>query len=254
MNNNGYMTIEQLIDVVQQDLTFSGLFEKILPDREIKRIVKEHCLEWFWKNYQYALQKTYFYVSKDCFTTDLYAQYKYFIMPEDVENITRIFLLDNPSLFRLGIQAPHLSINLGVTNQPFLTSFVTTVGDLAVYRSVLSAFSDEINKMNRETLRFDFNPVNKRLHILTDMPTNIMLEVYAHVQAEELFDLQLFKDYVIAKSRIRLGEALSRNALPMPGGFNYQADTIMTSGKELLEKVENLIKGQSQVAFFFKTR
>ena len=45
------------------------------------------------------------------------------LKPEEVEAITRIVKIDDPSLFSLGIQAPHLSINLGVTNQPFLTSF-----------------------------------------------------------------------------------------------------------------------------------
>ena len=265
-----FITIDQLIDLVQMDLTYSGMFERILPDLEIKRIIKEHCLEWFYKNYQYALQKMYFYVGSECFENDLYVAYKYFILPEEVENITRIFMVADTSLFRLGIQAPHLSINLGVTNQPFLTSFVTTVGDLGVYRSVISAFSDEINKMSRETLKFDFNPINKRLNILTSLaqngsdrgssewsggrPAGVVLETYAHIQPEELFGLQLFKDYCIGQCRVRLGNALNMNILPMPGGFNFQADAIKATGTELLEKVETLIKGQSNVAWFIMKR
>ena len=265
-----FITIDQLVDVVQMDLTFSGLLEKILPDLEIKRLIKEHCLEWFYKNYQYALQKMYFYIGSDCFTHDAYVAYKYFVLPEEIENVTRIFMVSDPSLFRLGIQAPHLSINLGVTNQPFLTSFVTTVGDLANYRSIISAFSDEINKMSRETLKFDYNPINKRLHILTSLsqngsdygsnewgngrPAGIVLETYTHIQPEELFGTQIFKDYCIGYSRMRLGELLQRNVLPMPGGFNFQADAVLSSGKELIEKTETLIKGQSNVAWFVMKR
>jgi hypothetical protein len=34
------------------------------------------------------------------------------------------------SLFQLGLNTPNLSVNLGVTNQPYLSSYVTTIGEL----------------------------------------------------------------------------------------------------------------------------
>jgi len=84
------ITIEQLIDVVQQDLTFSGMFDKVLPDTEIYRIVKEHALEWFYKNYQFSLIKSYYWMSKSCLQTEQYTKFKYFILPEEIENVVRI--------------------------------------------------------------------------------------------------------------------------------------------------------------------
>ena len=47
------MTIDQLVDIVQADLTFTGLFPKVIPDLEIIRLIREEALEWFYKNYQY---------------------------------------------------------------------------------------------------------------------------------------------------------------------------------------------------------
>jgi len=258
-NYDGQITLEQLVDIVNQELTISGLFPKILPDREIKRIIKEHALEWFYKNYQFAVQKSYYWLPHECLSHDCYTAHKYFILPEEVENITRIVKIDDPSLFRLGIQAPHLSINLGVTNQPFLTSFVTTVGDLGVYRSVISAFSDELNKMNKPTLMFSFNHFNKQLKILTNVdeggyPVDLMLEVYLRVQQEELFDLYMFKDYVIGLSKVRQGEVVGRFNMPMPGNFQYNAADMISEGKELVTKVEEKIKGESQVSWFIMSR
>ena len=52
--------IEQLIDIVQGELTFSGAMPKILPDQEIKRLIRERCLEYFYKNYQFSTIKTYY--------------------------------------------------------------------------------------------------------------------------------------------------------------------------------------------------
>jgi hypothetical protein len=250
----GWIPIEQLIDIVQNELTFSGLFPKILPDPEVKRLVREHALEYFYKNYQFSTMRIYFYLPLSCFNTDLYTQYKYFVMPEEFESVIRIVKISDPSLFRLGIQAPHLSINLGVTNQPFLTSFVTTVGELGVYRSVLSAFSDEINKMTKQTLKFDYNHINKRLHILTDVDTNLILECFVRIEQEELFDLQIFKDYVIGLCKVRQGEAIGRFNFNMPGNFQYNAADMITQGQALVDKVVEKIKGETQSGWFKMSR
>jgi hypothetical protein len=248
------ITIEQLIDIVQADLTLSGLFPKVLPDTEIYRIVKEHALEWFYKNYQFAVMKTYYYMNKNCFNTEQYTKFKYFVLPEEIESIVRIVKIDDPSLFQLGIQAPHLSINLGVTNQPFLTSFVTTAGDLAVYRSVISAFSDELNKMTKNTMKFDYNHINKRLHILTSVNTDLVFDVYIRIEQEELFDFQLFKDYVIGLSEVRLGEAIGRFNFNMPGNFQYNAADMIAQGEKKIEAVKEKIKGETQSGWFFMSR
>jgi hypothetical protein len=175
-------------------------------------------------------------------------------MPEEVEAITRIMKVDDPSLFRLGIQAPHLSINLGVTNQPFLTSFVTTAGDLAVYRSAIAAFSDEINKLTKNTLKFDYNHVDKRLHILTNVETDLVYDVYVRIEQEELFDHQLFKDYIIGLSRVRLGEAIGRFNFNMPGNFQYNASDMISQGEKLVDEVKEKIKGETQASWFFMSR
>ena len=59
------MTIDQLVDIVQADLTLSGLFDKILPDLEIYRLVREEALEWFYKNYQFSKIKIFYYLEKN---------------------------------------------------------------------------------------------------------------------------------------------------------------------------------------------
>jgi hypothetical protein len=248
------ITIDQLIDIAQADLTFTGLMPKVLPDLEIKRLVRENALEWFYKNYQYALMKSFYFLDMDFLTTEQYHRNKYLILPEEIEDIVRIVKVDDPSLFRLGIQAPHLSINLGVTNQPFLTSFVTTAGDLGVYRSIISAFSDQLNKMTANTMRFQFNHINKRLSFQTNVDESLMLETYVRIEEEELFDNIYFKNYVIGLSKKRMGEALGRFNFNMPGNFQYNASDITTEGKEMMLEVMEKIKGESQVAWFFMDR
>lgn len=249
--NNDKMTIEQIIDYVQADLTFSGTLPKVLPDLEIVRIIKEEALEWFYKNYQFAVIKSYYKLDKDFIRSEYYTAMGYITLPEEVENITRIVEINNPSLFRIGIQAPNLSINFGVTNQPYLTSFVTNIGELSTYRQILSAFSDEVNKLARNYTKFSFNPVNKRLNILDEIRTDFMLEVYVRLQQEEIFNNNLFKKYVVSLSSIRLGQMLGRLTFNMPGSFQYNASDLISQGQTSLDKVIEEIQKQSPNSSFF---
>ena len=249
--NNDRMTIEMIVDYVQADLTFSGLMPKVLPDTEILRLIKEKALEWFYKNYQLAVMKSYYHLHRNFLKHEDYTRTGYLIMPEEIENVVRITEINDPSLFRIGVQAPNLSINFGVTNQPYLTSFVTNVGELGVYRQILSAFSDEINKMARNYTKYSFNPINKRLHILDEVRSNMMLEVYVRIEQEELFHNQLFKDYIVGLSRVRLGEALGRLNFNMPGNFQYNAADIITQGQDLIDKTVEKVKETSPNSSFF---
>jgi len=249
--NNEQMTIEMLVDFVQADLTFSGLMPKVLPDLEIERLVKEKALQWFYKNYQWAVIKSYYRLDMAFVNSDYYTNYGYLILPEEVENVVKIFNIDDPSLFRIGIQAPNLSINFGVTNQPYLTSFVTNVGELGVYRQILSAFSSELNKLSKLYNKFSYNIEAHRLHLLGEVRNDLMLEVYVRIGQAELFNAQLFKDYVVGLSRVRLGEALGRLSFTMPGNFQYNASDIISQGQDLLDKTVEEVKAQSPNTSFF---
>jgi len=249
--NNNKLTIEQLVDYVQADLTFSGLMPKILPDLEIARIIKDHTLQWFYKNYQWALIKSYYKLDRRVINTDEFTTNGYIILPEECENVVKIYNISDPSLFRIGVQAPNLSINFGVTNQPYLTSFVTNVGELGVYRQILSAFSSEINKLAKLYNKYAFNPESHRLHLLGEVKNDLMLEVYLRIEQDELFNSQLFKDYVVGYSRKRLGELLQRVTFNLPGGFAYNPADIISQGQDLLDKTIEQVKGQSPSTSFF---
>lgn len=249
--NNDKMTLEELVDFVQADLTFSGILPKVLPDLEIQRVIKEDLLEWFYKNYQFAVMKTYYRLDKDFINSEQYTAVGYIILPEEIENVVKVTEINDPSLFRIGIQAPNLSINFGVTNQPYLTSFVTNVGELATYRQILSAFSDEVNKLARHFTKYSFNPVNKRFNILDEIRSSFMLEVYCRIEQEEIFNNHLFKELITSKSLIRMGELLGRMSFNLPGNFQYNASDIISQGTERFTSVKEKILSESPNNSFF---
>lgn len=245
------VTIEQLVDIVQSDLTVSGMLPKILPDIEIERLIKEKALEFFYKNYTFAVQKSYYMLSRECLKSDEYTQKGYITLPEEIEGISRIAFISDPSLFQIGFQSPNLSISLGTTNTPYLSSFVTNIGELGLYRQVLSYFSTELNKMAKNFVRHSFNHINKRLEILDSITTDLMLEVSVRVQQENMFDNYLFKDYVIGLSKIKVGQVLGYTTAAMPGSFNYNAESYKSDGEALVAKVEEKVKAESPNSAWF---
>ena len=59
---DGGYTIEELIDLVQNELTISCALPKSLPDANIRQIVETRALPWFYRSYQFAVQKIYFFI------------------------------------------------------------------------------------------------------------------------------------------------------------------------------------------------
>jgi hypothetical protein len=154
----------------------------------------------------------------------------------------------------LGINTPNLSVNLGVTNQPYLSSYVTTIGELGVYKTVLDSMSDMLNQMNKYTLRYQFNQLNHRLHILTNVKHNVIMEAYANIPQENLFKDDLFFKYVTGYCKQQLGNLVGRYDYTLPGGVKINAADLVSQGKEEVKEVEEEVKGQSTSSWFYMVK
>jgi hypothetical protein len=248
------MTIEELIDYVQQDLTMSCALPKILPDMEIRRLAMKDAMPWFYENYSSAVLKVYYVIPRKNFQRDPGTGYSCAILPDEIQTVTWLFPVTDRSLFQLGVNAPNLSINLGVTNQPYLSSYVTTVGELGVYKTIIDGFSDVLNTLSKHTLKFDFNFNSKQLNILTSLTTNVIAEAYCKIDAEDLFNSDKFRRYLLGLSKRQLGNLLTRYNFQLPGGIQLNGDAIRLEGVEELEKVRDEVKGESQSSWFFMVK
>ncbi len=257
-------TIEELIDIIQGDLTISCALPKALPDVEIRRLVENKAKPWFYQNYMYAVQKMYYYLDSTALTTDEYTKYRYITLPCEIQTITWIYPIRNISLFNLGINNPNLSINMGVTNQPYVSSYVTTIGDLGVYKAILANFSDMLNQFSKTTIRYQYNQMSNRLHLLgtnsrgdtgsINGSENMILECYANVEAEALYADPLFIKYITGLAKQQLGNLYGRFSFQLPGGVTYNTADLISQGKEEVTEVVDYIKGMTNASFFFMVK
>lgn len=247
-------TIEELIDVIQGELTVSGALPKLLPDLEVRRLIENKVEPWFYQNYLYGVQKTYYHVSHEAFKTEEWTRYRYIQLPCEIQTISWIYEVRKTSLLSLGINAPNLSINLGVTNQPYLSSYTTTIGELGVYKTVLDSFSDMLNQLSKFTVKFNYNQMNNRLNVLTSIKGDLILECYANVQKEGLYADPNFISYATAVSKKQLGALMTRYNFNLPGGISYNGDQLISEGNDEISKIEEEIKHIGNSSFMFMVK
>lgn len=244
------MTQLELVSDIRDYLSMSGALPNILPDNEIIRVIENECKPWFFQNYYYSNIKSYLYIPKSAFKTEQFTQYKTITLPCNIQNVVWVYQVNDTSLFSLGVNAPNLSVNLGVSNQPYLSSITTTIGELGVYKVIIDGFSDMLSQLTKHTLKYDFNMGSKQLNILTSMGlasnvdtlTSLVLEVYEHIADEDLFDLDHFRRFVRATAGIQLGRLLLRFQYTLPGGVQINSTAVLQEAKEDLEKVKEEIK------------
>jgi hypothetical protein len=250
----GGFTIEEFIDSIQTELTIACALPKTLPDEAIRMIIEKRALPWFYRNYYYSVQKLYFLIRKEAFQTEEFTKYRYVTVPCEIQSVSYLYEVRGQSLFQLGINTPNLSVNLGVTNQPYLSSYVTTIGELGVYKTILDSMSDMLNQLNKYTLRHNYNQLNHRLHILTDVKYDVIMEAYAEIPNENLFRDDLFFKYVVGYSKLQLGNMVGRYTFNLPGGVTINASDLVNQGKEEIKEVEEIINGMSNSSWFFMVK
>jgi len=248
------LTIEEFIDQIQNEITIGCSLPKILPDVEIRRIVETRAMPYFYRNYQYAVQKLYFLLRKEAFETEEFTKYRYVDVPCEIQSVVYLYEVRGASLFQLGINTPNLSVNLGVTNQPYLSSYVTTIGELGVYKTALDSMSDMLNQLNKYTLRYHYNQLQHRLHILTNVKYDVIIEAYANIQPEYLFKDDLFVKYVTGWAKIQIGRMTGTYDFTLPGNVKIQSADLVAQGKEEIKEAEEEIKGQSNSGFFYMVK
>lgn len=248
--NNFSMTIDELVDFVNMELTMSGALPCILQPIEIKRIIMDRCLNMFYNLSPKSKEKAYWYIPKTSLTYDAATNYSYIYLPDEITAVTWVYAVADRHLFEVGINIPNQSINLGITNQPFVSSYMTTVGELATYKVVIDGFADVLNQMTKSTYKYDYNKTSKRLNVLTGVDKSLMLEVWCKIESEALFADPYFQRYVVANAKIQLGTLLTFADVPLPGNVKLNGDAIKTDGNEMLTKVEEQLKKQTVPAFF----
>jgi hypothetical protein len=250
MDANFY-SIENLISIIQDDLTIFGALPKSLPDNSIRQYIETQALPWFYINYIYSVIKMYYHIHHHGFQRDNSTGHFTIDLPPEIESISWLYRVRDTNLLQLGLNTPNLSINLGTSAQPYLSSYISSIGDLGVYKTTIDSLSSMLDEMTLFTVKYDFNPIAHRLAVLTHVTSPIIAECHARIPMERLFADGYFIKYVTAWSRMQQGRLLGRYDYVLPGGVKINSTDMIAQGKEEMAEVIKEINDMKNSSGFF---
>lgn len=140
---------------------------------------------------------------------------------------------------------PWSSFDVGPTE-----SLIATTGwaqfDMVTYVAAQRYLAD-IQKNVGTVYNISFHPVALKLRVFPTPKSarSVVCKIFRKSSISEVFDNILFRDLVVARTKIIWGEILSRDDYTMPGGGKVNGDKLLSDARADLERIEKQIYEES---------
>ncbi len=239
------MTIDELVELTQDELTVSSGLPNSISPKEIERIIK-NAERWFYINYKNSVETDFYVVPHSYFSEEEFTSRRYIQMPDCVMSIIDFREIRGGS--RIGIVDRDITENKIIASELFLSP---VIGDDLVLRTAQYAYWDLTKAYFLDTIAFSFNQNSKRIKILGRNPrTNVIIKCYSKVPQEDLYEDDLFIRWVFAKSKIQLGFMYSLYTFQLPSGVSINGSLLKDAGEKELQEVKEQIDKENPPSWF----
>jgi hypothetical protein len=240
------MTRGELMQMVNDEITSSGALPYSLPERELERIIKQ-ALNWFYINYQYAVETQYYVIEKKWFQEAEFKKSRSVMLPDCVISVYECKEITGGG--RLGTIDRDFSDNRLLAAEIYLAPFAS---DDLVLRTAQYAYWDLTKAYILDRVSYDFNQNTHRLKIIGRNPKkNLFLETYVKIEENRLYDDWNFQRYVTATAKMSLANILGFFQFNLPGGIQVSGDAMKSDGKEELDAIKQRIDDENAPDWLF---
>lgn len=239
------MTIDELIEMTQDELTVSSGLPNSISTKEIERIIAV-AERWFYINYKNAVEQDYYIVPQSYFLTEEFKNRRFIQMPDCVTNVIDVREIRGGS--RIGIVDRDITENKIIASEMYLNPMI---GDDLVQRTAQYAYWDLTKAFFLDTVAFAFNQNTKRVKITgRDPRTNLIIRVMSKIPEDKLYNDDFFIRYVFARAKIQLGMMYSLYQYQLPGGVTINASTFKDMGEKELQEIKDQINNENPPSWF----
>lgn len=234
---------------VQQELSVACALPFTIPQVELERIINISA-DWFYKKYEDAVEERYYFITSSLFKGEQFKATRTITMPDCVfsvwgfkklkEDFGRSMSFDGTADF--GIEKLFLSdsISLGQGTENLM------------YYTLNMYWMDVASHIINHTVSYNFNRNTHKLFVGGETPNRDCVAIcYTKVPVEQLMNDEVFYRYVVAKAKVQLSRILGTFDFNLPGNIKINYDLIRDEGKDELEKIEEEIKSEEGMDFFF---
>lgn len=240
------MTKQELISLVNGEITASCSIPFSVPDKEIERIINLEERHIF-REYRDAVQNGWYVLDKAYYDTTEWANTRSFQLPECVMAIKTVFELTSGQRV-FGIHDPDMSFDRLMAADLYLTPLSS---DQITYRTIQWSFWDLAKQFNLRDINHNFNINTKRLIITGRNPTeSLWVATLNMIPNEDLYEDPVFIKWIIAKSKIQLARILGTFNYTLIGGVQINYADIKSEGQEELAELKEKIKSDSPPDYF----
>lgn len=234
------MSERELIEDINNEITFSGALPYSLPEKEIKRIILNDT-RFFWDNWRHAVESRYLLLPTDVFANPTFKKHRQIQLPDCVQFVVDFKEAKGGSIFA--------TIDRDFAEQKFIGSeiYLTPfIGESIMYRTVIFSFLDLTKSMMIDSIAYDYNKNTKLLGVLGRTPkTSAVLRVYKKLEQDKLFEDEMFQRYVRAHAKVRLAHMLQTFNYTLPGDVTVNYQNITTTAEKEMEAVTTMMRGEN---------
>jgi hypothetical protein len=255
------MTEAELIQEIKDDLSASCSLPYNLNDQEIIRIINR-AKAWMYDNYQYAVEKRFFILGGDLFTSPNFLKTRQIQLPDKIVTVFDVREANQPGISGNPDRDFGSSKLLG--SELLLSPFM---GDNLVYRTVMYSYFDLARAYLLETFAFNWNKNSKKLTILGRNPAgspnnvgtgpnnyirSVAVSCFVALEDSELFNDELFSRYCRAKAKQQLARVISSFDYNLPGGVRVNVSELKSMGDSEMQEVMDMINGENTPSYFLQ--
>ena len=241
------MVKDQLIELVQDEITASGAISTSIGIKEIDRIIND-AARWFYQNYQYAVETVYYILPKATFDHVWKSNRRQIVLPECVVSVADVKEMKAANFF--GMVDRDITENRLIAAELYLAPFGS---DDLVYRTAQYAYYDLTRAYFLERIQFNYNQNTRHLTILGRNPQyDVSCRVMTKIPEQSLYDDPLFIDYVKGKALVSMARVYSFINFNLPGGAQINASTFESQGQAMVDKVLEKIESENVPDYFLQ--
>lgn len=247
----------EFINYCVADITEDGMLPFTLPPQSLFRIIKDAAL-WFYQWSDQAVQEKWLGI-KACDLKVDEVRNKTIRLPDCIEAVMEIKQVNSAQNFRrlakfmrepIYFSSAYNMLGAGGSSLSGLGNpYRLADRDAATEEAFARMYEVQLFKtLLQKGLRFDYNPYSKILVFLGRVESDIVLAVMERIPVQSLYNDIRFRKYVVGKAMMRLKKILSLFDFQYPGNIKLNFEEIEKQGAEIVEKIEEEIKGSSSAS------